>query len=282
MYRFIVLSCLYALSCMAVAAENYPCLIEPDETVELGSPIIGVVKSIKVERGDDIKKGQVVAELQEEVEARSVELARAKAKDSAAIQSAIAAHEHAKRELHRANLMFSQKLVSRQFLDQAETESKIAASNLQQVKNQQAQAKEELKLALSRLDRSKIKAPFDGIVTERFVSIGQRIQNQPLIKIAKVNPLRVEVIAPAEQFNRFSVGDSLWVAPQIEGVDEAEATIKIIDPVIDSASNSFRITLNLPNDHWQIPAGAKCALRIPGESSTPPALTSAQTNVNTH
>lgn len=283
MYKLLLIISLYFANSALYAIDSYPCLIEPDETVDLGSAIIGVVKTIKVERGDDVKKGQIIAELQGEVEARSVDLARDRAKDSAAIQSAVAASNHAKRELQRANLMFKQKLVSKQFFDQAQTESKIADSNLQQVKNQQSQAKKELKLAQSRLDRSRIKSPFNGIITERYVSVGQRIQNQPLVKIVKVDPLRVEVIVPAAEFNRFKIGDILLVAPQISGVEETKAHVSIIDPIIDSASNSFRITLTLPNEEWLIPAGAKCEVRVPGENQPQDKkLLSAQSTKTSH
>lgn len=253
-----------ALTATAVANEDYPCLIEPDQTVELGSPIVGVVEKITVERGDDVKKGQVIAELQGDVETRSVALARSRASDSAAIQSAIAAAEHSQREHHRAQLMYSRKLVTQQFLDKAATEAAIAKSNLEQVRNQQSQAKKELRLAQSRLDRSRIVSPIDGIITERYVSIGQRVQNQPLVKIASVRPLRVEVIVPAEQFSQFEKGDILTVTPQIKNIGPQEATVSIIDPVIDPASNSFRITLNLPNPEGAIPAGARCEVDLPG------------------
>lgn len=267
----------FLLTTPALGSETYPCLLQPDQTVELGSPVVGVVKSLSVERGDDVAKGDVVAELEGKVEEQSVALAKARASDSAAIQSAAAASAHAKRELKRAKLMYQQKLVTQQFLDKAATEARIAESSLKQVRNQQQQAKKELRLAQSRLDRSKLRSPFDGIVTERYVSVGQRVASQALIKIVKVDPLRVEIIAPAEQFTKFAIGDTLMVKPLIIDSTPHEARVSIIDPVIDPASNSFRLTLEMPNPGGVIPAGARCEVSVPGTQETP-AVLSAQSD----
>ncbi len=243
-------------------AEDVPCLIEPEETIELGSAVTGILSSIGVERGDKVNQGQVLATLSSEVEARNLALAKARANDYTELRSAKKAAEHATRELKRAQAMFDKKLVSRQFLDKASTEASLAQLQLEQAKANLKQAKLEQRLAESRLQQRRITSPIAGLVADRYASPGQRIQDQPLLKLIKTDPLRVEVIVPARHFNQFKVGDILKVEPQLKGMSEKRAVVTIVDQMLDTASNSFRLTLALPNPDQAIPPGARCSVDL--------------------
>jgi multidrug efflux pump subunit AcrA (membrane-fusion protein) len=86
---FILLA--WMITVTATVAAPLPCLIEPEEVVELGSPVIGVIESILVERGDRVEKNQIVAPLMDRVELSAMELARRRDNDQAELRSAIAA-----------------------------------------------------------------------------------------------------------------------------------------------------------------------------------------------
>lgn len=264
------LSTLILLSFAATAAgAPTPCLIEPDAVVDLGAPVVGVVTSIAVERGDRVKKGQVIATLDAGVEQRGVQLASERSKDQAEMHSAAASMEHAKRERQRAQQMYEKKLVSRQYVDKATTEASIAEYRFYQAKAKQRQSDLELKLANAKLLQRKLKSPIEGIITERYASMGQRIQDDALVRIVKTDPLRVEVVVPAEKYNQFSKGMNLSVQPELPGLESQTAEVYIIDRVIDSASNSFRMTLRLPNGDGSIPAGARCTVNLdPDDTET--------------
>jgi len=241
-----------------VVATPLPCLIEPEEVVELGSPVIGVLESVLVERGDKVKKNQIVAQLQDRVEARTLDLARSRARDQAELQSAKAAYEHAKREQRRVGTMLNKKLVSRQVVDKAMTEASLAEHKLEQARANLRNSKLELKLAMAQLNQRALRSPISGVVTDRYLSPGQRVQDQAVLKIVRIDPLRVEVIVPAEHYNRFEAGQTVSVTPQLAGFGPEQAEIKIVDQMIDPGSNTFRVTLELPNPDHKIPAGARC------------------------
>ncbi len=239
-------------------AAPLPCLIEPEEVVELGSPVIGVLESILVERGDRVEKNQIVAQLMDRVEVRAMELARSRANDQAELRSAIAASEHAQREQRRVGGMLNKKLVSRQVVDKAITEASLAKHKLEQARANLKNSKLEHKLAMARLNQRALRSPISGVVSDRYLSPGQRIQDQPVLKIVRIDPLRVEVIVPAEHYNRFEIGQTATVTPQLPGFGPEQAEIKIVDRMIDPGSNTFRVTLELPNPEHKIPAGARC------------------------
>ncbi len=239
-------------------ASGLPCLIDPSEVVELGSPVIGVLDKVLVERGDTVKRGQVIAELTAEVERRSVELAESRAKDLAELQAASAAFEHARREKQRALQMFEKQLISKQMADQAVTEASLAERKLDQARSNQKNAQLELNLTRAQLEQRILRSPINGVVIDRFVSAGQRVQDQPVAKIAAVDPLKVEVIVPAQHFHSLKPEQAAMITPTLPGFGAKPARIKIIDRIIDPASNTFRVTLELPNPDRSIPAGARC------------------------
>ncbi len=249
--------CLCATTGTALA-ESFPCLLEPSDVVELGSPVIGVLDKVLVERGDFVTADQIVAKLTGKVERKTVDLATLRANDSAEVQAAIAAKEHARREKNRAMILFQKELVSKQFVDKAMTEAELAEHKLEQARTNQKQSRMELKLARAKLNERVIRSPINGVVTERYASAGQRIQEQAILKIVSLHPLKVEVIMPAEHFNQIKIGDKVSVTPELPGFQAADATVTIVDQIIDAASNTFRVTLQLPNTQNKIPPGARC------------------------
>ncbi|HEV7268080.1 MAG TPA: biotin/lipoyl-binding protein [Falsiroseomonas sp.] len=96
---------LLALACAvtplgAAAQEAFDCVIEPSLTLRLGSPVTGIVASVEVERGDVVRRGQVVARLEASVEAATLELARARAGSNAEIEARRARRGVRRRQRH--------------------------------------------------------------------------------------------------------------------------------------------------------------------------------------
>jgi RND family efflux transporter MFP subunit len=243
-------------------SENFPCLIEASEEVEIGTPVTGIIQSITVERSDEVKKGQILARLKSAVERKSVDLAALRATDNAEIEAATAAMEHARREKTRAITLFEKNLVSKQFLDKAVTEYSLAVQKVEQARSNVGQARKELQLAKAQLGQRIIRSPIDGIVSDRYMAPGQRVQEAPIMKIVTIDPLRVEVIMPATYYNRLKKGQPLAIKPDLPGYSSRTARILIIDRIIDAASNTFRVTLELPNPDKMIPAGARCTAQL--------------------
>ena len=84
----------------------------------------------------------------------------------------------------------------------------------------------------------------------------------PVAVIAEIRPLLVEVYLPVEAYPLIATGMRAQVKPQepIGGSYEAEVITK--DPQIDSASGMFQVTLKLPNEKQQVPAGLRCAIQF--------------------
>ncbi|HVK54494.1 MAG TPA: efflux RND transporter periplasmic adaptor subunit [Burkholderiales bacterium] len=234
------------------------CLIEADKVAEIGSQSVGVIEKVNVERGDLVEAGQVLASLQAEVERASVSVAAVRAQAEADLKAAMAAQELMQRKVVRARELFGKKFVSQEAVDQAEAEARIASNRVAQAQEAQRVAQQELALTNTQLAQRSIRSPFSGVVTDRYRTEGERIEREPILRIAKVDPLRVEVIMPAAEFGQIRSGAAVSVNTDIPGIKDLKAKVTLVDRVIDAASNTFRVRLSLPNPDRRIPAGLRC------------------------
>jgi len=265
-----VLACLLALGGTAGAAP-LRCVIEPDRAAEIGSPVIGVVEAILVERGDIVREGHILARLRASVERASVSAAEIRAQADAEVRGAQANYDFLRQKQTRAEDLVHKNFISQQALDQVRAETSVARERLAQAQEQQRVAKHELDLALAQLGQRTIRAPFDGIIADRYVSVGERVEDKPMFRIAKVNPLRVEVIVPAAQFGTVRAGMLARVTPDLPNASVVEAKIVLVDKLVDSASNTFRVRATLPNADGAIASGLRCkAELIEALAATPP------------
>jgi multidrug efflux pump subunit AcrA (membrane-fusion protein) len=93
---------------------------------------------------------------------------------------------------------------------------------------------------------------------ERFLSPGEYIEDQPVVKLAQIHPLHVEVFAPVELLGAVKVGMQAEVVPENPVGKVYKAKVTIVDRVIDAASGTFGVRLELPNPKYKLPAGLKC------------------------
>jgi RND family efflux transporter MFP subunit len=216
--------------------DDMECLLEPHLVANVGSPVEGTLNQVLVDRGANVGKGQVVARLNSMVEAANLELRKAQ-------------EEFGKRKVERNKELFSKELISANEKDEIETQTRIAGLEVRQ----QEQV----------LEQRSIRSPLNGVVVERFLGPGERVANEkPILRIAQIDPLNVEVIAPVEMFGMVKTGMNAEIRldPLLPGVYKAK--VAVVDRLIDAASGTFGIRLELPNPGNRVPAGIKCKARF--------------------
>ena len=248
------------------AAQPLGCIIEPERVAEVGSPVTGIIESMHVERGDRVTKGQVIAVLRQAVEHAAMDVAQSRAQADAETRAAKANFEFAQQRRTRAEELRAKNFISAQALEQVVSEAKVAEQKLSQAQEQQRIFGKELTLARARIDERIIRSPFDGIVAERYVTAGERVEEKALVRVVKINPLRVEVVAPGNLFGQVSADMTGLVAPELSGAAPLQAKISIVDSMLDAPSNTFRVRLTLPNPTGAIPAGLRCTVEFQAKS----------------
>lgn len=259
----------FALSFAAGAAQPpLRCVIEPDRVAEIGSPVIGVVESVHVERGDWVRQGQLLAQLRASVERASVGAAEVRAEADADVQAAAANFEFQRQKLARTQELMEKKFVSAQALDQVRAEASVAEQKLAQAREQKRVARQELAFAHAQLGLRSIRAPFAGIVADRYVNAGERVEVKPMFRVAKIDPLRVEIIAPAALYGSVQKGMAAQIIPDLPNAARFDSKIVLVDKLIDAASNTFRVRAELPNANGAVPSGLRCRAELAGIAET--------------
>jgi RND family efflux transporter MFP subunit len=246
------------------AAPLLGCLIEAERVADLGSPVVGIVSSIKVERGDRVTKGQILAVLRAPVERASLGVADSRAMSSAEYRAASAAANFNRERLQRAEDLYRQQFISQQALDQARSESALADQKLVQAREQRLLTRQEREVAAAQVAQRVIRSPMDGLVTERFVSAGERVDDKPLLRIARVDPLRVQLVVPVSMLGQVRPGSRATVLPEMPGAAPVSARVSMVDGVADPASNTLRVHLELPNHDGALLAGLRCKAELEG------------------
>lgn len=109
-----------------------------------------------------------------------------------------------------------------------------------------------------------IHSPLDGVVTDIKLLPGEYIyESTPIMTIAQVDPLSVELMLPAEKYRLQKPGDLAELHLLQPMGRTVQVRIEVVDPLIDPASDTFRVRLALPNPGNEIPAGVRCMAKLP-------------------
>ena len=236
------------------------CIIEPSEVVDVGSAVPGVVESILADRNDQIEKGMVIARLESSVERAALELTRERANQNTAIEQRQEGARFSHLTQNRNSSLLQTAAISKHDLDTVVSETRIAELQVRQELDNKRIAELELARAEAVLDRRTIRSPVDGVVVDRFKAAGEYIENEPVMRVAQLDPLHVEVIVSTDYLGRIKPGMQAQVTPVIPEADTYLATVERVDRVSDAASGTYGVRLNLGNPGYLIPAGLRCRL----------------------
>lgn len=184
-----------------------------EETAGGGIP----VTAIHVELGDRVREGQVLATLEDADARLYVEAAEPKAEVAAA-------------NLRRIEELRESGAVSEAEHEAAEFESRTAAAALEQ--------------ARLNLSRTRIRAPFSGVVSRRYVRVGDVVDDEtPLFRVTALAPLRARLLVPEAEIDSFRKGALL----RVTAADGARGTAEVIivSPTIDAGSGTREVIVQL-------------------------------------
>ncbi len=240
-------------------------LIEPWEDLLIGVGVEGLIDEVFVQRGQRVKAGEKIVRLESSVEEAQVALSRATSKMKAGLESAQARERLARLRADSHRTLYERGAVTKEELDQAQTEEELAILKVREVQETIVRARLDLRVAEAMLSRRTVVSPVDGVIVERFLSPGElvnRVGSVHVVRIAQIHPLKIDVIAPLALFRQIKEGQKALVSPvaPIGGIHEA--TVTVVDPLVDAASGTFRIRLELPNETMEVPAGIRCRVQF--------------------
>ena len=250
-------------------ANEFDCMIEPWEEISVRSPVIGRIDAIHVERADLVEAGDLLVELDADLAKAELDVATKRTQMFASIKSFEARNSLGSKRSQRAARLYERNAIALDQKDEILTEKEISSYDLQDAHDQHSLANLQLARERARYEQRRIRSPVSGIVANRLMSVGEVTDEETVLEIAQIDPLRVEVILPAVEFGRIESGMKAAVIPEIPGDEVVVATVRLVDGIIDSASGTFGAELELPNPKHEIPGGLRCRVQFMPAATTP-------------
>lgn len=246
----------------AQGAPSYPCLIEPSKVVNASTAVEGILALVAVEKGDVVKEGQVVAALDASVESAVLEQAKARLTMTAGLRAREEEYRLAKARYGRAKSLSANNHIPPDELDELRSTQVVAELRLLEEKEQRLVNEIEVRRVQAQYDLRFIKSPIDGVVVERYLSAGEFAQAQPIVKLARLDPVNVEVVLPSARFGDIREGMRGEVRAVSLGERVLTGTVTVVERVVDAGSDTFSVRLQVANPDFSIPAGLECEAQV--------------------
>jgi membrane fusion protein, multidrug efflux system len=203
------------------SSTTYSSHLMVDQEVVVSSRITGVVDSIAVDRGSVVRKGQPLAHL----DSREAD---------ADVRQTREDMELKRTQFERAQTLTSSSVGTKADLDEKRALYAVAVAAHEKAKTLR--------------DYTVIRAPFDGVVTEKFARVGQKvvdIQKDLLFKVTAFEPLLARIYVPEKELLRIHKGDPVEIVPTNFPDARAPGTIDFIGPTVDAASGTFEVIVRV-------------------------------------
>lgn len=251
------------------AAQPLDCVIEPRALVELASSERGLIEEILVGRGDWVSAGEPVVRLEDEMQRLQVEMAAVRKDSELTVRAEETRLEMREAELERATRLQERDVAAATQVDNARIEVALTQIAIEEARLARRLAEIEHAQALSLLDRRTVRSPVNGVVVALDASPGEfAFEQSPMMTLAEMDPLFVEVFAPLDHYGRIAVGDEYEVvqSPPLQG--RFAARVSVVDQVFDAASGTFGVRLEIANPDGTIPAGTRCEVDFAQPAAT--------------
>ena len=216
--------------------------LEPLQSATVRAEVGGAVLRTHAEAGERVKRGAMLATL-DDIAVRDAFLSA-----RSGVRSAESALELARRNAERARRLSEAGAIAERDLESARLAQTNAEGTL-------ADARARLASAGAQLEDTRVRAPFDGVVSERQVDAGDGVQvGAALFTIVDPRRLRLEASVPAAQLGRLRVDTPVEFT--VSGMDRrVTGKIERVNPVVDPTTRQVRIYVAIPNSDQTLAAG---------------------------
>ncbi|MGZ8428077.1 MAG: efflux RND transporter periplasmic adaptor subunit [Candidatus Deferrimicrobiaceae bacterium] len=225
----------------------------------------GTVAEVYVTEWVRVKKGAPLAR----VDTREAEAMKNKAEASlemakAALLEAEAAGNRADREDERAHNLKEAGLVTQQNLDDARTHKEAAAARVSAARAQVRVAEEDIRQARARFSKAVIRAPFDGVVAERMVNVGEVVgeMQKELFRVVDNRLLDLTVTVPSSEMGALREGQPLTFSTDAVPGRTFTGKVKFINPAVDESNRSVKVVAEVENRQEVLKGGLFVTGRI--------------------
>ena len=244
-------------------AAHASCLIDANKVIKISSATQGTLSKVQFKRGAAVKTGEMVAQLESDVEIAQYEAAKLKAESDVIVKSKRAELDLAELKLSQLQQLVATNSTPKQKYEEAQTAALLAKLALDQAVYEKRIAELDVKRLAAVIERRQIRSPVDGVITKIDLHEGEYADPAiPFGTIAEIRPLLVEIYLPVNVYTDVKIGMPLTIKPRDPVGGNYALKIISKDSIIDSASGTFQVTASLPNEDGSIPAGIRCDVQF--------------------
>ncbi len=241
---------------------NYTGTLEARSQFVLSSKIAGRLEQILVDVGDEVRKGQLIALLEDDEYQRQVDQAEADLEAARAnLEDAEGALETASREFDRAKSLYAGKIIAASELDTAASQHRKAEAALKVVQAQLKQREAALAIVRDRLQSTRIVADWNSpelsrVIGERYVNAGTLLRaNDPICSVLDISSLIGVVNVTEQDYPRIQQGQIVSVMAEILPDRKFPGRVERIAPFLDPATRQAEVRIAVPNPGQELKPG---------------------------
>ena len=240
-----------------------PLIVE--HQVEVTSQRDGVVAKIRFDSGTRVKAGTILAQLDDRQIAANLEAGRAKSRSiENDLKNWQAEAEVVKADLVRSQRLWDLGLIPEDQLLHAKFKVESEQWDVKRVSEMLNNARQEERSLELELEKTKIAAPFDGLVARRYVREGQSVaRGDKLFWVTAESPLLLRFTLPEKFIGHVKVGQQLELTSPDSPQEKSTARIKDVGSVIDPSSGTFDVLAEVPTSHGALRPGMTVNARLP-------------------
>ena len=235
-----------------------------ENQVDLTAQRDGIVTSIAVETGTAVRRGDLLGTLDAQQISAQAEAAEAKAKSiEADVKNWEAETKIAEADAERSQGMWNAQLITKQDLEHAQYRVEASRYEVQREKENLRNSQAEARALALEAAKTRIVAPFDGVIARRYVRVGQRvIKDDKLFWVSATGPLRVRFMVPELAVSKIKKSTVLRLSSAGAPDEKHTATIIAVSPVIDPASGTLEAIAEVDGAAGQLRPGMIADLRL--------------------
>lgn len=235
-----------------------------ENQIELAAQRDGVVAQVLVEAGAAVKKGEILAQLDDRQLTANKDAADAKVRSlDADLKNWEAGAKVAESARDRAEKLWAANIIAKSEEEKAKYQYDATEFEVQRQREDLKVAQETLRSLELELEKTRITAPFDGVIARRYVRVGQEVaKNDRLFWVSAVSPLRVKFALPEAYLGRVTKGTELIVVTPAKPGDLHEARVVLVGPVVDPSSDTIDVTAELQGSTKNLRPGMTANIRL--------------------
>jgi len=224
----------------------------------------GIVASISVDSGTRVSAGKILARLDDRQLTANLEAARAKTRGIAAdLKNWQAESEVLKADYARAQRLWNEKLIAEEQLQHAKYKAESDQWDILRVQEQLNTAKEEEHSLEFEVEKTRIMAPFGGLVARRYVREGQSVsKGDRLFWVTAEGPLRVRFTLQEKFLGHLKKGQELKVTSSGLPAERHPAKIVEVSPVVDPSSGTIEVLAEIVGARGELRPGMTVAVHV--------------------